>query len=706
MKFRDDIQTRFGNDLDQRIRKQIEQYVTAASGAERGIRIELYANALKEIKDSQTLSDQRCKAAEDKCNRLVTEHLDTVARLEKTVRDLLAQQVKDQRDHTARPTGRGRSRGESGSPRTVRQASRTATPDSEGYLGGSPAPMGPTGVKLRQSHESTAFSLKANRESPSLGEVATDTEGSWIEEIFLEPVRRSLVGEAERGATKVYTTDDRAFKLNDIVIFQDLHHNVEAHQVAGYGSLILDGPLRSSYPPGSEVRTLMGTERVYSNGTHFWIGNAGGVDYIAPLYGPSVAPRTPEHASTNQQGGTPPQVPKFGASQQDSGAGVNPETPSPGRGTTSTASPGTFGTPEAQGSTPQTGSGSPGASGSHVGASQTSPGNSQVRDVSPPVSASDESHSDQAKAFLGKDVTTFLKEHNIRQTTNSGHDPKANGLAERWVGLIKARTTSTLIHTKLGPDFWPFACQYVAMCHNARVLNTPGMNNPVFGEAVVYSKPVDKPDAFTGRGEVGVFLGWHHNISHGAYVMVDVGGEWDTVKTAKIRELKTKDVWRLTRDDEDPTKVVYVNQKGDATWAPPMDKLNTVEEFEFKGPYTEYSVKKLSPGWAWWYQPLSEVMPEAESIRLARSEREHSYGEDNLAFLECFGEQEDDKKTDHIQVVFPEATSGKDRKTLSVAQIQEAGTSGSRVGVPVEAASDLDVDQESNQAALQLLSHC
>eukprot|EP00971_Amphidinium_carterae_P073091 1445569-Amphidinium_carterae.1 len=39
-------------------------------------------------------------------------------------------------------------------------------------------------------------------------------------------------------------------------------------------------------------------------------------------------------------------------------------------------------------------------------------------------------HSDRAKAFLGKDVTTFLREHDIRQTTNSGHDPKANGLAE------------------------------------------------------------------------------------------------------------------------------------------------------------------------------------------------------------------------------------------------------------------------------------
>eukprot|EP00971_Amphidinium_carterae_P058553 1157957-Amphidinium_carterae.1 len=181
--------------------------------------------------------------------------------------------------------------------------------------------------------------------------------------------------------------------------------------------------------------------------------------------------------------------------------------------------------------------------------------------------------------------------------------------------------------------------------------------------------------------------------------MVDVGGEWDTIKTAKIRELKTKDVWRLTRDDEDPTKVVYINQKGDATWAPPMDKLNTVEEFEFRGPYTEYSIKKLSPGWAWWYQPLSEVMPEAESIRLAKSEREHSYGEYSLDSLESVGEQDKAKKTDCSQVMFPEAPSGKDRKTLSLSHIQEVGTSGSRVGVLTENTSDVDVDQISNQAA-------
>eukprot|EP00971_Amphidinium_carterae_P129200 2559207-Amphidinium_carterae.1 len=92
-------------------------------------------------------------------------------------------------------------------------------------------------------------------------------------------------------------------------------------------------------------------------------------------------------------------------------------------------------------------------------------------------------------------------------------------------------------------------------------------------------------------------------------------------------------------------------------------------------------------------------MPEAESIRLAKSEREHSYGEDNLESLKCIGEREEDEKTDHIQVVFPEAPLGKDRKILSVSQIQEAETSGSRVGAPVDATNDLDLDQVSNQAA-------
>eukprot|EP00971_Amphidinium_carterae_P127709 2530004-Amphidinium_carterae.1 len=210
------------------------------------------------------------------------------------------------------------------------------------------------------------------------------------------------------------------------------------------------------------------------------------------------------------------------------------------------------------------------------------------------------------------------------------------------------------------------------MMHNARVMETEKMTSPAFGEAVVYHKQVDKPEAFTGRGEIGVFLGWNHNISHGANVLIEVDGEWDTVKTAKIRELRTKQVWRLVRDDNDSSKTVYVSQNGDVVWTPPMSELTTVEEYEFKGPYVEYQIKKLSPGWAWWYQSLSEVLPEMEAINLTKTEQETSIGEANLEDLKELdlgpGTSVERKR------VFPEVPSTRERKTLAVSQITEEDT--------------------------------
>ena len=48
-------------------------------------------------------------------------------------------------------------------------------------------------------------------------------------------------------------------------------------------------------------------------------------------------------------------------------------------------------------------------------------------------------HSDKAKEFLAKSVRGLLKAHGIRQTTNSGYDPAANGVAERWVGICESQ---------------------------------------------------------------------------------------------------------------------------------------------------------------------------------------------------------------------------------------------------------------------------
>eukprot|EP00971_Amphidinium_carterae_P278382 5526035-Amphidinium_carterae.1 len=81
-----------------------------------------------------------------------------------------------------------------------------------------------------QSGDSAAFSL---------GEAQTDTETSVQEEtenlISLVSTRATMVDGAFRGATKVYTTNDKKFQKGEIVIFTDLEGNIEAHRVKGHG---------------------------------------------------------------------------------------------------------------------------------------------------------------------------------------------------------------------------------------------------------------------------------------------------------------------------------------------------------------------------------------------------------------------------------------------------------------------------------------
>ena len=77
-------------------------------------------------------------------------------------------------------------------------------------------------------------------------------------------------------------------------------------------------------------------------------------------------------------------------------------------------------------------------------------------------------HSDKDKEFLATSVRKLLRSHGIRQTTNSGYDPAANGIAERWVGITKVRATALLAEHRLPPDYWTYACKWVAYVHNHR----------------------------------------------------------------------------------------------------------------------------------------------------------------------------------------------------------------------------------------------
>ena len=124
-------------------------------------------------------------------------------------------------------------------------------------------------------------------------------------------------------------------------------------------------------------------------------------------------------------------------------------------------------------------------------------------------------YSDKAKEVLAKSVRSLLRAHGVRQTTNSGYDP-ANGIAERWVGIIKVRATALLAEHPVSPDSWAYACRWVAYpqppCveHPLKLFLSSlwrrGCSAPIFEEASGY------------RGITGVCLGHNPLVSGGVAV--------------------------------------------------------------------------------------------------------------------------------------------------------------------------------------------
>eukprot|EP00971_Amphidinium_carterae_P250688 4976564-Amphidinium_carterae.1 len=140
----------------------------------------------------------------------------------------------------------------------------------------------------------------------------------------LVPIRETLVSGGSRGAIKVYSTDDAKFRVGDIVIFHDLSGHKEVHRVKGHGSLVLDTPLSRDYSAGSEVRTMMGLERVYENCPVSYVGYDHGKQWVA-----SVIRVENEHSDmgTAQTGGStqvpqPIGVPMFGTENRENTPGV------------------------------------------------------------------------------------------------------------------------------------------------------------------------------------------------------------------------------------------------------------------------------------------------------------------------------------------------------------------------------------------------
>eukprot|EP00975_Prorocentrum_lima_P031164 6542087-Prorocentrum_lima.AAC.1 len=61
----------------------------------------------------------------------------------------------------------------------------------------------------------------------------------------------------------------------------------------------------------------------------------------------------------------------------------------------------------------------------------------------------------------------------IMQTKTAGYDQKANVKAERYVGILKRRATSHLIHDGMSLQFWYWAACQAAYLYRMQVLELP-----------------------------------------------------------------------------------------------------------------------------------------------------------------------------------------------------------------------------------------
>ena len=95
-------------------------------------------------------------------------------------------------------------------------------------------------------------------------------------------------------------------------------------------------------------------------------------------------------------------------------------------------------------------------------------------------------HSDQAREFLSQAVMEWLMQHNIKQTFTSTGDPSSNGVAERWIDLVKVKATVLLASRYLPTTFWCYAVPWVAYTYDQKTLGqTPKKSIPEFGQLIL-----------------------------------------------------------------------------------------------------------------------------------------------------------------------------------------------------------------------------
>ena len=219
-------------------------------------------------------------------------------------------------------------------------------------------------------------------------------------------------------------------------------------------------------------------------------------------------------------------------------------------------------------------------------------------------------------------------QHNIKQTFTSTGDPSSNGVAERWIDLVKVKATVLLASRYLPTTFWCYAVPWIAYTYNQKTLGqAPKKSIPEFGQLVLIRTKRD--NKFQERAELGIMMGFYPQIPHGVVAVTiqrnKTISEIHTAHVAPARMEKTER-WFLKRDDKNPDRLVYVSTKGEVTWDVPVDSLPTVEERKHWDRHPKFvSLQRARDGWAWYTSNIGRLLPNYRDIDVEGEEERLPY---------------------------------------------------------------------------------
>ena len=237
-------------------------------------------------------------------------------------------------------------------------------------------------------------------------------------------------------------------------------------------------------------------------------------------------------------------------------------------------------------------------------------------------------HSDQAREFLSQAVMEWLMRHNIKQTFTSTGDPSSNGVAERWIDLVKVKATVLLASRYLPTTFWCYAVPWVAYTYNQKTLGqTPKKSIPEFGQLILVRAKRD--NKFQDRAELGVMMGFYPQIPHGVIaVTIQRNKTISEIYTAHVApaHMEKTEKWFLKRDVKNPDRLVYVSTKGEVAWDLPTDRLPTVEEKRHWDRHPKFvSLQRARDGWAWYTSNIGRLLPNYRDIEVEGEEERLPY---------------------------------------------------------------------------------